>query len=313
MNFDRRRFLGVMAAGAGALTLGACGGSNSDPLAGGSASPAGGSSGSAAAGSIVVGSGNFTESAILGQIYSQALIAKGVQSSVKANLNSREVYIKALQDGSVSAFPEYTGNLLLYFDKNATAKTSEEVIAALPKAIGSLKVLDASQAVDQDVYCCTQEWSQKNGVTSLADLSKVQNLSVGGPPELQQRDYGPPGLKSVYGATTASFKAYSSTAVKVKDLQDGKVDIADFFTTESAIADNNLVKLADPKTLILPQQVIPLVSSAVASNSTATAALNAVQKALTTDDLLALNKKVDSDRQDPADVAKAWLQSKQLV
>ena len=124
---------------------------------------------------IVVGSANFTESSVIAEIYSQALKAKGIESSTKLGIGSREVYIQALQDDkkSISVVPEYTGNLLLNFDKNATAKTAEEVEAALPAALpADLKVLKASPASDQDVYVVTKEFSEQKGVTSLADLSR---------------------------------------------------------------------------------------------------------------------------------------------
>ena len=118
-----------------ALLLAACGGGE-DPLAQqSSAAPSGSASGGGEP--VVVGSANFTESQILGELYSQALVAKGVQASTKPNIGSREVYIKALQDGTISVIPEYTGNLLLNFDKDATAKTAEEVEAALPDALPS--------------------------------------------------------------------------------------------------------------------------------------------------------------------------------
>src|SRR5918999_4435947 len=95
-----------------ALLLAACGG-NADPLGQDSAAP----TGSAPAGTpIVVGSANFTESNIIAEIYSQALAAKGIQSSTKLGIGSREVYVKALQDQSIAVVPEYTGNLLLNFD-----------------------------------------------------------------------------------------------------------------------------------------------------------------------------------------------------
>src|SRR5918998_5555288 len=97
-----------------ALLLAACCG-NTDPLSQGSPAPSG--SASAAGGPIVVGSANFTESNIIAEIYSQALAAKGIQSSTKLGIGSREVYIKALQDKSIAVVPEYSGNLLQNFDK----------------------------------------------------------------------------------------------------------------------------------------------------------------------------------------------------
>lgn len=311
MTLDRRGFLGALAGGAGLLTLGACGSGSSNPLS--SAAPGGGASSSAPAGAIVVGSANFTENIILGQIYAQALTAKGVQASAANPVTSREVYVKALQNGTLSIVPDYTGNLLLYFNQDATAKTAQQVLDALPAAIGSLKILEPSEASDQDTYVVTQATAQKYGLSSLADLAKVKDLTLGGPAEMPQRAYGPKGLKKDYGVTVSHFQSYSSLAVKVKDMKDGKVDVADFFTTDSAISDNGFVELKDPKNLILPQQVIPLVTGTVASNDTAVSALNAVQKALSTDDLVSLNKKVDNDHMDASAVAKTWLQSKSLL
>jgi len=306
-----KRTMATAAIALAALTLGACG-AGSDPLGNTSAQPSGSSS-SAAGAPVIVGSANFTESQVLGELYAQALKAKGVDASTKANIGSREIYIKALQDGSISVVPEYTGNLLLYFDKASKAATKAEVEKALPSAVGDLKLGKVSSAADQDVYVVTKEFSDKNGVTSLADLKKISADSVlGGPSELKDRAYGPAGLKSVYGATFKEFKPYDSPAVKVKDLNSNKIQVAEFFTTESAIADNGYVPLEDPESMILPQNVVPLMRPDVASNTTATAALDAVQSALTTEELTALNKLVDVERQDPDQVAADWLKSKSL-
>ena len=241
--------------------------------------------------------------------------AKGVDASTKPGIGSREVYIKALQDNSISVVPEYTGNLLLYFDPQATATTEAEIAAALPTAVGSdLKILEPSQAQDQDVYVVTKQTSEEKGITSLEDLKKISSTSIlGGPAELQDRAYGPPGLEKIYGATFKQFKPYASPAVKVKDLNDNKIQVASFFTTEAAIPDNGYVMLEDPQSMILPQNVVPLVRADVASNTAAVDAINAVQKALTTEELTALNKSVDADNQDPDQVAAEWLKTKGLA
>jgi osmoprotectant transport system substrate-binding protein len=305
----------VMVAGLGmaALLLTACGGNN-NPLAESSAQPSATAS-SSASGEIVVGSADFTESKILAEIYSQALKAKGVQSSTKLGIGSREIYIKALQDKSISVVPEYTGNLLLNFDANATATTTEEVDEALPKALPSgLKVLKSSAAVDQDVYVVTKDYSAENGITSLDDLKKIASgATLGGPPELEKRAYGPVGLEKIYGAKFQAFKPYAKYPPKISDLDSNKIQVATFFTTDAVISEKGYVQLEDPQSMILPQNVIPLVREEVASNSTATSALNGVQAVLTTEDLVALNKKVDSERQDPDQVAAEWLTSKGLA
>ena len=159
-----------------ALLLAACGGTN-NPL--GEASPPQPSESAPASAPVVVGSADFTESKILAEIYSQALKAKGVESSTKLGIGSREIYIKALQDQSISAVPEYTGNLLLYFDPNATATTATEVEKALPDLLPSdLKLLSSSDAVDQDVYVVTKEFSAQHGINSLEDLKKIASTST---------------------------------------------------------------------------------------------------------------------------------------
>ena len=299
-----------------ALVLAACGGGG-DPLGqASSAAPSGSSSGSAS-GPIVVGSANFTESSVIAEIYSQALKAKGIESSTKLGIGSREVYIQALQDDkkSISVVPEYTGNLLLNFDKDATAKTAEEVEAALPTALpADLKVLKASPASDQDVYVVTKEFSEQKGVKSLADLSKItEGVAIGGFSELEKRAYGPDGLKKIYNVKVTKFSPLDSPEVMASELKDENIQAADMFTTASAIRRNELIELEDPEGMILPQNVIPLVRSEVADNAAATAVLNAVQAALTTEDLSALNDKVDIDHMEPDEVAGEWLKSKGLA
>jgi len=308
-----RRTFAVAGVSLASLLLAACGGgaAGGDPLA--QPSSSGSASGGGAA--VVVGSADFTESTVVAELYAQALVAKGVQASTKPSVGTREVYLKALKDGSISIVPEYTGNLLLNYDKNATATTAAEIEKALPTVLpADFKLGTPSKAVDQDVYVVTKEYSEKNGITSLADLKKVSADAVlGGPSTLATRAYGVPGLEKVYGAKFKEFKPYDAAAVRSRDLNDGKIQVGEFFSTEAVIPDNNYVALADPQGIILPQNVVPLMRADVAGNATATAAINGVQGALTTEELTALNKKVDVDKQDAQDVAAEWLKSKGLV
>ena len=154
---------------------------------------------------------------------------------------------------------------MLYFEPDATAKSAADVEAALPEALpDGLKVLKSSAAVDQDVYVVSKDFSEKNGVTSLADLAKITDgVTVGGFSELEERAYGPKGLTSAYGIKVKEFKPYDSPELMAEELNKGNIDVADMFTTASAIGRNRLVQLEDPKQLILPQNVIPLVRSEV--------------------------------------------------
>ena len=110
----------------------------------------------------MVGSANFQENVVLADIYAEALKAKGVKVTTKLNIGSREAYIPALKDGSIDLIPEYSGVLLQYFDKTATAVSSDDVYAALQKAVAApLTVLDQSQAEDKDAIVVTKATADK--------------------------------------------------------------------------------------------------------------------------------------------------------
>ena len=159
----------------------------------------------------------------------------------------------------------------------------------------------------------TEEYSEKEGVTSLEDLKRVSSTAVlGGPRELRGRSYGPPGLKGVYGASFAKFRSYDSTPARVRALNSGKLQVATFFSTEAAIVDNGYVQLKDPQKMILPQNIVPLVRRDVAENPQAVQAIEAVQRALTTKELTRLDSLIDDDEKSAEETAAAWLTEKGL-
>ena len=174
-------------------------------------------------------------------------------------------------------------------------------------------MLKSSTAVDQDVYVVTKEFSEKNGVTSLADLKKITDgVTVAGFSELEERAYGPKGLRSLR-RQVQGVQAVRLGRADGRGAERGQDPGGRPLHHRQRDQPQRLVQLEDPKPMILPQNVIPLVRSEVAENTTATAALDAVQAALTTEDLIALNNKVDDDRQDPDQVATDWLTSKGLA
>jgi osmoprotectant transport system substrate-binding protein len=292
----------VGAALAATLALAACGSSSGSPLDSGGATKA-------PTDTIVVGSANFPENVLLADIYAGALTAKGAKVSTKLNIGSRETYIPALKDGSIDLIPEYSGVLLQYFDKSATAVSSDDVYAALQKAVPApLTVLDQSKAEDKDSVVVTKETATKYNLTSIADLKAVAGkLTIGGPPEWKTRETGLPGLKAKYGVTFKSFKALDAGGpLTIQALKSGRVQAADVFTTDPNIAANGWVILQDPNNLFAAQNVLPLINSTKASDNVK-AALNAVSAKLDTETLGALVKQVVLDKKDPDEVAKAWL------
>lgn len=267
-------------------------------------------------GTITVGSAGFPESEILAEIYGQALEAKGLTVKQKPSIGEREVYFKALKDGSIDLIPDYTGNLLSYLDPKTTATSAEDVEAALGDALPSdLKVLAASKAEDKDSYNVTAKFAADNGLKTIGDLAKIKGLKLGGPPPLAERTYGIPGLEKVYGITGVKFTPIKDGGGPntLAALLDGKVDVADIFTTTPSIADNKLVTLEDPKNLIAAQNVVPLISSKKMKINKVESALDAVSAELTTQDLVDLNRKNQGpDKTAPATLAKQWLTDKGL-
>ncbi|XAS70942.1 ABC transporter substrate-binding protein [Micrococcaceae bacterium Sec5.1] len=308
-----RRGLGGLAAGVGmALALSACGGS---PLATPSTSASGGSSGSS--GPLVVGSADFPESQVIGEIYAGALNAAGVTATTKPNIGSREIYFKAVQDGSVDLVPDYSGNLLSFVDPEATEVSAEDVFKALPgKLPDGLAVLDASKAEDKDAMVVTKATAEKYQLKSIEDLAKVcKDLTMAAPATFETRSYGFPGLKKNYNCELKGLQPFSDGGgnLTLQALLEDKVQVADIYTTTPSIADNDLVVLEDPKNNFKAQQVLPLYNKAKMTDK-AKDALNNVSKILTTDDLVDLNRAVSGDqKQSPKDAAAAWLKDKGIV
>ncbi|GGF40527.1 ABC transporter substrate-binding protein [Subtercola lobariae] len=295
--------IGAIAVSA-AIALAGCSSSSSTPL---------GSSASASAGTIVIGSQAYYSNEIIAEIYAQALEANGQTVTRQFNIGQRDAYLPSVENGTITLFPEYTGNLLQYLDKTATATTSADVYAALQKAVpDNLTVLDQAPAADQDAYVVTKAFSDANGVTSIADLAKVPNLTLGANQEFSTRPYGPTGALSTYGVTLGFTPINDSGGpLTVQALQNNTVQVADIYTSSSAITKDNLVVLSDPKGLILASNVVPLINKAAATPEV-TSVINKVDAALTSSELAALNDESTVDQKSSADIAKAWLAKEKL-
>jgi osmoprotectant transport system substrate-binding protein len=290
---------GVVIAGA-SLLLAGC--SSSSSLSGGSTA--------APKTSIVVGSANFSENVILADIYGQALAENGFKVTYKLNIGARAAYIPALESGEVNLIPEYSGSILDFLSKTATANSPSDVKAALDKALpASLKALTPSTAADSDSLNVTPAFAKANNLKSIADLKNVSSLTLAAQPEFQTRPDGIPGLQSVYGLTNLKFQAISDGGgpQTAAALLNNTVQVADIYSTTPLIQTDKFVTLTDPKSLFASQEVVPIVSTSKV-NAKLTSTLNKVSAALTTKDLLTLNSEVSgSAKTDPAVAAKNWL------
>ena len=281
-----------------ALALTACGSSGS------LTAPEETSSGAAGASdTITIGSQAYYSNEIIAEIYAQALEGAGFTVERTFNIGQRDAIIPSLQDGTIQLTPEYTGNLLQYFDKATTATTTDDVYAALEKALPEgLAVLDQSPATDQDSYNVTAAFAAQHNLKSIGDLAGISPLVLGGAPELEQRPYGPSGLKEKYGVDV-TFSATADTTVD--ELVAGNIQVANVYSADPNIKTKDLVTPEDPKGLFLASHVVPLVSSSFPSD--AADVINKVSAALTPEGLVALNVQSTQDQKSPADIAKAWL------
>ena len=279
----------------------------------GSSNPLGGGEISGDLKSITVGSADFTESKIIAELYAQALEANGFTVRRQFGIGSRETYIPAVQDHSIDLIPEYTGNLLQYFDEKTPATTPDAVLLGLLKALpGDLSILYPSPAEDKDTLAVTEATAQKWNLKSIEDLAKHSpEVKVGAPSEFQTRVTGLVGLKDKYGLdiAPANFVAISDGGgpATVQALTDGTVTAANIFSTSPSIEENKLVVLEDPKNTFLAANVVPLVASQKMSNELKTV-LDAVSAKLTTEALIKLNTDVEGNKGvDPDEAAGKWI------
>lgn len=299
----RRTAMGAGAAAA-LLVLSGCG-LNSDPLAtgGGASTPDG---------SVTVGSADFPESQIIAEIYAGALRSEGIEADTQLGIGAREAYIGALEDGSIDAVPDYTGNLLTFMDPEATATGEEEILEALPSALPEgLSVLEPAPAQNKDSIVVTRETADEHGLSSLAEIGPLcPDMTFAGPPEFQERSYGLEGLEENYDCVPGSFEPINDAGgpLTIDALTSGDVDAADVFTTTPAIVEEDLVVLDDPESNFAAQQVIPLVAQQRLPDG-APEVMDDVSENLTTEDLIELNQEVSGDQAVSAQqAAEGWLE-----
>lgn len=258
---------------------------------------------------IVVGSQAYYSNEIIAEIYAQALEAEGFSVERQFQLGQRDVTVPALTEGEVDLFPEYSGNLLQFFDPEVTVTEPEAIYSALVEVLPeNLTALAMSPATDQDSYNVTAEFAEANNLTSIADLANVSDLTLGGMPELAERPYGPTGLKDLYGVSV-TFEATGDTTVDA--LVEGLVDLANVYSADPRIAQFDLVTLEDPKGLFIAQNVVPIANSDIATDISAI--IDPISKAMTPEMLSAMNVQSVDDKMSAAEIASAWLSENGFV
>jgi len=264
---------------------------------------------------VIVGNKNFTEEFILGQLYGQALAAKGFPVKYAGSLGSSELADTAIKSGKINLLPEYTGVVVLDIAKEKSPKTAAATYAAAKKfeETRGLTLLNATPFYDSDTFTVLTSTAKKYGLKTIADMKKVKSFSYAGFPECQTRITCLLGLKQVYGLTQAKFVPLSSISVYTL-LDDGKATGGDGFSTDPQQLESKYTILTDTKHIFGFQNVAPVITKQLATDGGATfaAAVNAVSAKLTLPAMRAMNKAVAIDKKTPADVADAFLKANGL-
>jgi osmoprotectant transport system substrate-binding protein len=267
---------------------------------------------------VVVGSANFTESILLGEIYAQALEADGVEVEQQPNIGSREAYMQAIEGGnpSINVLPEYLGYLLEYYNENIPDTSVPAVSAQLRKELPpELDTLSVSDATDEDAIVVTQQTARRYDLQSIADLEPVADrLVAGGSPEFRTRRAGLAGMREEYGVEFKDFKTLDAAGpLSEEALLNNDIQVSDFFTTQSVIDEHNLVILDDPKNIVLPGNIVPVIRDDVPERDQVEQTLNAVSAALTTEKLSQMVAAVDEDKEPIDEVAEQFVQREGLA
>ncbi len=275
-----------------------------------------GAGGAADGPTITVASFNFPESVILAEIYAQALEHQGYPVEKRLDLGSRELILPELQGGGIDLLPEYVGSALsVAFEGEATSDTQEtlERLREAYEAEGyEVTVLEPSPGEDKNVFAVTEAFAQEHGLETISDLAEVDGtVTLGGPPECENRDTCLVGLTETYGLDNVEFEPIQEGSARVASLESGDIDVALLFSTQPVIDERGFVVLEDDQGIIPAENVVPVVSNEVveAYGAEMTSLLDSITERIETQTLLDLNAEVELEAEDPGDVAREWLEA----
>lgn len=304
-----------------AVALAACGSSSSSSSSSTSSSAAGGAASGSGPGkgkpAVTIGDKNFTEEFILGQLYAQALKAKGYDVTLKNNIGSSEIIDKALTSGQIQMYPDYVGTILSVIAKQNTPQKSEATTYAAARKFEQgrgFTLLDATPFFDSNEIAVKPSYAQKFGLKTIGDLKKAGSFTYADTPENLNRLQGVAGLRTVYGLTKLKFIPLA-IGLQYPALARGDTQSADVFSTDAQLTQTKLTLLTDDKHIFGFQNVAPVVSTKVvqAEGPAFAQTINAVSSKLTLPAIRSMNAAVAVSKDDPAAVAQKFLKANGLA
>jgi osmoprotectant transport system substrate-binding protein len=270
--------------------------------------------------SLKIGSKNFTEQKVLGEIYAQGLAAAGYETSTDLNLGDQDVALAALKAGEIDAYPEYTGTALTVFFGKDAADLPKDAQAAYEEAktefeADGITAFPPTPFTSSNEVAVTKETADKLGLKTISDLEQhAGDLTLYGSPECRKRMDCLLGLQEIYGLEFGKFVPIAIDQ-RHEVLSSGRADVSIVFTTDPQIKRNDEVLLEDDKGMFPPYNPTLLMKKATADKAGADLAkvIDQIQKPLTDDAMQELDARVDLDKKEPAEVAKEYLQETGLI
>lgn len=267
---------------------------------------------------IKVGSKDFTEQFIIGEMYALVLEDVGFEVERRLNLGGTPIAQAGLESGEIDVYPEYTGTGLLTVLKLPASSDQQEVYNTVAEGYQEqfdLVWLEPAPMNNTQALAMTRERSDELGITTISDMAaQARDLVMIGPPEFEVREDGLPGIQEAYGNfELAAYKAVDA-GLRYKGLTDGEADVAVAFGTDGEISAFDLVVLEDDQNLFPPYQVAPVIrQDALDDNPVAADALNRLSPLLTNETMQRLNYEVSANQREPADVAQEFLIEQGLI
>lgn len=267
---------------------------------------------------VTLGTKDFPEEFILGELYAQALEAQGYQVNLKKNIGSTEIIDTALTSGEIDGYPEYLGvTVAVVAGVNEPSDSAEDTYNQAKEFYEGRgqTISEQTPFFDVDAIGTTKEFAEENSLTTVADLKNLKSFTVGGRPEFKDRFQGLRGMREVYGLTNAKFVQLAQ-GITYQALDDGSVDTINVFSTDAQLASGKYTVLEDPEGVFGYQHVALVIDQAKLEELGGDEfmdIINQVNALLTNDAIIAMNEAVVTDKQAEADVAREFLAANGLV
>ena len=317
--------IAVLVAAVLALALTGCGGGGGGGGAGGGASGGGGGGNQPiaknpqnASKSITVGSKNFPEQLVLGNIYAQALEAAGFKVERQLNLGSEVIAFKALKEGEIDAYPEYTGTVLTTLYKvpaKDVPKEPQQAYSEVKDRVKRDKLTALPVTPFENAYRlgATKQTANRLRVRTTSELApKAKDLKITGYPECRPRQDCYVGVQKAYGM---KFEDYVASEQTYEVLDQDEAEVGFLFTTDAQLHTGRYQTFEDDKKFFPPYNVSFLVRDDAVQRlgPEAQQVVERVQKPLTERVMIELNSRRVLEKQEPEDVARQYLREEGFV